>query len=137
MGLPESDSDSCYAQLEVLFGTMLSCNFSLEENVESCNRIGKATPGRNRTVFVVFKEMSTRDQIYSCRSKLREVNNTIFINEHLTHENNKQFVEVRTFAKSMGLKVWTYKQEIFVKCNNKKLKVTSSKELKELVSSLE
>jgi archaellum component FlaC len=125
----EQDKD-----LEDLFSVLLERKFSLHESVLHYWRLGNPVQGHDRTVLVVFKECKTRDQIYFARHKLKVIDNRIFINEDLSKESNKQFKEVRTFAKSVGLtKVWTYRQDIFVKHNGKTLKVASQHELVNLI----
>jgi len=88
-------------------------------DISIAHRMPKGKQDKIRPVLVRFSNRHTRDSVYRARRKLSGSNNNgIYINEHLTKQNDELCLGYRQLKKQRKIyRTWTWHGISYVKCS--------------------
>ena len=126
-GFPENDSEDLYSEAVKLANDTLKVSPPISiSDIDRVHRIGpRASPGKPAPRPIILKMATYRGRasIYKNRSKLRQCQEKIFINEDLTKTRSRLFWEARQFKKEKKiLDCWTYDGTLVIKDLHGKIK---------------
>ena len=87
---------------------------TVPEDLQACHRVGKASPGTERSVIVRFKDRNLRDNVLSERRRLKGSGQTV--GEDLTKLNAKLCKDV--YKHSATMNSWTINGKVWAKLKN-------------------
>lgn len=106
-------------------------NVSLnKDDLDETYRLGKPISGKDRPLLVSFNNLTKRTEFFNAKKYLKS--SSVFLNDHLTAENNKLMYNLRQMKKTGKIySVWSYLGVIRVKIteNSRPMKVTQLDEI--------
>ena len=104
-GISEQEPDGDVKELILGLARALKVDMC-KTDIDSCYRVRKPKPGRERKIVVEFASMSARHDLFMKRRRLRNKKmwNGIYINENLTPYREKLFYHARRFARAKLIK---------------------------------
>lgn len=116
--LPDENSDSTMSLVVDFCSNILGIDIQLSD-ISIAHRMPKGKQDKFRPVLVRFSNRHTRDSVYRARRKLSGSNNNgIYINEHLTKQNDELFLGCRQLKKQRKIySTWTWHGISYVKCS--------------------
>jgi len=116
--LPNENSDSTMSLVIDFCSNTLGINIQLSD-ISIAHRMSKGKYDKIRPVIVRFSNRFTRDSVYRARRKLfgrGSTGNDVYINEHLTKQNDELFLRCRQLKKQRKIySTWTWHGISYVK----------------------
>lgn len=95
-------------------------------DISICHRLPKHSSHQHAPIIVRFSSRKARSAVLNARKKLRNDDQKIYINEHLTHQAAKLFASSRRLLKDHKVaQVWTRNGQVSVKLLNGTVKVVN------------
>lgn len=130
---PDENSDTTMSLVIDFCSNTLGTDIQLSD-ISIAHRMPKGKHDKMRPVMVRFTNRRIRDTVYRARRKLRG-SNAIYINEHLTKQNDELFLNCRQLKKQRKVhSTWTWHGISYVKCSesSRAIKIANQADLDKL-----
>lgn len=113
---PDENSDSTMSLVIDFCSNTLGTDIQLSD-ISIAHRMPKGKHDKMRPIMIRFSNRRIRDTVYRARRKLSG-RNAIYINEHLTKQNDELFLRCRQLKKQRKIyNTWTWHGISYVKCS--------------------